>query len=170
MAIEIVLQLPFSHFSDCFISVLVFTTKAFQHSRSFFSFTKYSIIITVLLLLLLLIFAISGKDVRRLSGRQDIGCSFYYYSISIIVPKTDVQSGLVIFCAPTSPVGQLARLLFFLQGRSRSAAKNGYKQRGIDISISQHFSKKPKLTNGIRKSLGCHLNGFSDFELSSVSG
>lgn len=35
------------------------------------------------------------------------------------------------FCAPTSPVGQLERLLFFLQGRSRSPAKTGTNREGL---------------------------------------
>lgn len=95
--------------------------------------------------------------------------SFYYYDISIIVSKTDVQSGLAIFLCTNLPSGSIREIIVLPAGKIKEHCTNGYKQRGIDISISQHFSKKPKLTNRIRKSPCCHLDGLNDFELSSVS-
>ena len=113
----IVLQLPFSIFSpENFISKcsgLCMARVLISKASSFFPFTD-KLIITNLCHL---------WERCVLSGRQDIASSFYYCSISIIVPKTDVQSGLAIFLCTNLPSGSIREIIVLPAGKIKERSK-----------------------------------------------
>lgn len=65
--------------------------------------------------------------------------SFCSFSISISVPKPDVQSGLAIFVCTNLPSGSIREIIVLPAGKIKECHKPGPKRSRIDISISRHF-------------------------------
>lgn len=74
---------------------------------------------------------------ERRSGRE---CSsFCSFSISIRVPKPDVQSGLAIFVCTNLPSGSIREIIVLPAGKIKERHKLGPEWSRIDRSISSRF-------------------------------
>ena len=65
--------------------------------------------------------------------------SFCSFSISIRVPKPDVQSGLATFVCTNLPSGSIREIIVLPAGKIKERHKPGPERSRTDIPISRHF-------------------------------